>query len=107
MAGPSGRVKAICIVASLGHLLIYSLSKHLLLKLAAGMSEHIMFGTPSSLPLAAVIIRRTDPGSVFVYVTVIVLINFEGNHVEFIPKGQETSSDTKLFMSYEQPIEQL
>lgn len=41
MAGPSGRVKAICVVASLCHLLIYSLSKQLLLTLTAGMSEHI------------------------------------------------------------------
>lgn len=42
MAGPSGRVKAICIVASPGHLLISSLSKRLLLTLAAEMSEHIV-----------------------------------------------------------------
>lgn len=42
MAGPSGRVKAICIVASAGHLLISSLSNRLLLTLSAEMSEHIV-----------------------------------------------------------------
>lgn len=46
MAGPSGRVKAICIAASLGHLLISSLSKKnrkpcLLLTSASEVSEHI------------------------------------------------------------------